>query len=774
MTIKYSIYIYIFLLIFCFSAVGSVQYDDKLQQEEQGRQVEQQVTDKTGKEFKKYRWPLNINNGYSSSFQEFRSNHFHAGFDLRTHQKTGYPVYAVSDGYINIIRMVKRGSGRGLYLKHDDGNTSIYFHLHRFEEKIERVLKRVQKLNGRKYIGNYYLKKPLYYKRGQVIAYSGETGAGLPHLHVEIRDKHYFALNPFRLFDLPARDKNFPILKGLLSRSWGNAPLNGKIGEEYFKFRKKGNGVYVLNEPLLVTGNVDLVLNTYDLSDTGKKVTPYEITVLIDGNPCFRLPFDRFERDDNNQLGFVYDMSYSNSGTYFINLFSQKGFSLEQENVPPDRMISNLEDGKHELKILVKDNYGNVSTGVVTFYKTRIPQLEISSLRITKNENQVDSKVLLEIEKLNADVSGKIKINVFDFKDTLISTGSLHYHRITEKKPIRLNKVPKEASSLVFAFYLQDILYYKRSYLLKKEPLTGITDVQFDSFINRDDVFIKVKDPRISARNIGLEVKQGEESKPVDAQCSGEYVYFRFKPMNRENLVLLHFSILKDNEKIAEIQKKLNLIYLEEGVKQVFKYHEFEAAFDPRSVYEPKVLLVEEKNYPSEFPILSRQVSLSPFHFPFLDTVFYKFKKKLSNPKQVGIFQYNPKTGRWRSRYTAYDSAAGTYKHRLISSGVFALMRDVFPPRIWFIKPKTRYKKNFHWLIVKVADKGKGVNDERVKIWLNGRKVCPTYDCEYDPDRNWVKIEDLRGLRVGQNLVKVQAKDYAGNSASRSFQFSLK
>ena len=125
----------------------------------------------------KYRWPLNTNNGYSSSFQEYRSSHFHAGLDLRTHQKTGYPVHAIADGCIFKIRMVKRGSGRGLYLKHNDGNTSIYFHLDHFEEKLEKLLERVQQAEGKKYFGNYFLKKPLCYKRGQVIGYSGETGA---------------------------------------------------------------------------------------------------------------------------------------------------------------------------------------------------------------------------------------------------------------------------------------------------------------------------------------------------------------------------------------------------------------------------------------------------------------------------------------------------------------------------------------------------------------------------------------------------------------------
>ena len=94
-----------------------------------------------------------------------------------------------------MFRMVKRGSGRGLFLRHDDGYTSIYFHLDRFAKNIEKVLNAVQRKKGIKYIGNYYLSKPIPVKRGDIIAYSGETGSGFPHLHLEIRDKDYFAVN---------------------------------------------------------------------------------------------------------------------------------------------------------------------------------------------------------------------------------------------------------------------------------------------------------------------------------------------------------------------------------------------------------------------------------------------------------------------------------------------------------------------------------------------------------------------------------------------------
>jgi hypothetical protein len=767
-------YGYIFLFIFSLTQGISSQYVEKTTTKKEKTAIEQQTKTNENQVIGKYRWPLDINNGYSSAFQEFRSNHFHAGMDLRTHQKTGYPVYAIADGTIYKIRMVKRGSGRGLYLKHDDGKTSIYFHLDRFEKKLEDLLKRVQRLKKQKYFGNYFLQKPLRYKRGQIIGYSGETGSGFPHLHLEIRDKHYFAVNPFKLIQLPAKDNNFPVLKKLLIRNREHASINGTIGETLIKFQKKSSGYYIAPKTFLITGSFDAVLNVYDVADTGKTVVPYSISVFIDDIHYFQLNFDRFKRDDNNQLGFVYDMYYSGSGSYFFNLFSQEGFVLEKQNEHFPQVIKTLDYGKHILRVMVTDNYNNTSTGVVPFYKVQQPEFKISNLK----KGETGDKLSLDIEKLLAEPSAsrEIKISVFDIHNRKISSGTLHYDRITQTKALILKGVSDEAAYIDFDFYAYKVLYFKKRCLIENNHLTAFTDIDFDAFLNRDEVFIKVNHKDLSSRELALKVVQGGESQPVESQCSSDYIYFRFKPLNLANQVSLHFSILKDDKKVVEIQKKLELIYLKPGSKQTYKYNEFEAYFGVRSVYEAKVLRVEERNYKSEYPVLSRQISLSPYYFPFLDKVFYKFKKKLSNPQQVGIFKYNSFTGKWRYKYTTYDPGTATYKRRLISSGVFALLRDIFPPKVWFIRPGSSYKRNLKRLIVKITDKGKGVNDNSIKVWLNGQRICTGYDCrcEYDADRNSLTIAELGNLKAGKNLLKVQVNDYAGNRTTRAYSFSLK
>ncbi len=313
---------------------------------------------------KPYVWPLTINNGISSTFQEFRSNHFHAGIDLRTFQRTGFPVLAVAAGAIESLSMSDRGYGRSLRLRHTDGRYSLYGHLEKFREDIEVLVARVQKKSGKKYFGTWTLPVPLAVRRGEVIAFSGESGSGFPHLHLEIRDQLDRAINPLPLIANLPRDGHEPLLKGILLRSRGPALINDDCGEFYFKFRKNGT-LYTLAEPLTVTGPFDLSLHALDLSDVGHVVAPYSLQAFLDGEPVFQVDFDRLTRDDNNQLGMLYDMAYSTSGTYFINLSYQSGFDLEKTGIRLAERLRQMAPGLHEIKIIVKDRQQNQALALI-------------------------------------------------------------------------------------------------------------------------------------------------------------------------------------------------------------------------------------------------------------------------------------------------------------------------------------------------------------------------------------------------------------------------
>ena len=317
---------------------------------------------------KQYAWPLTIRNGISSTFQEFRSNHFHAGIDLRTFQRTGFPVLAVADGVIEKISVSYRGYGRSLTLRHADGNHSLYGHLEKFRDDIEAQVVKAQQKRREKYFGALVLAKPLAVRRGEVIAFSGESGSGFPHLHLEIRDRLGRALNPLALIRDLSPDGHEPLLKGILLRSRGRALINDDCGEFYFKLRKHGD-VYAPENPLTISGPFDLSLHAVDLSDVGHVVAPYSVEAWLDGQPFFQISYDRLSRDDNNQLGMLYDMAYSTAGTYFINLGFQSGFSLEKTGVRLAERLRQMPPGAHEIRIVVKDRQLNQALALIPLRK---------------------------------------------------------------------------------------------------------------------------------------------------------------------------------------------------------------------------------------------------------------------------------------------------------------------------------------------------------------------------------------------------------------------
>ena len=146
-----------------------------------------------------WQWPVNTQFGVTSSFGEYRGLRFHMGLDFSTGGVEGEPVQPARDGRIFQIRATSRGYGRVIYVKHDDGHTTVYAHLAKFGPAIDQVLE----ANGKAPLGYFgRLNVDIRVKTSDVIAHTGESGAGLPHLHFEVRDAQNRAMDPLAL-DFP-------------------------------------------------------------------------------------------------------------------------------------------------------------------------------------------------------------------------------------------------------------------------------------------------------------------------------------------------------------------------------------------------------------------------------------------------------------------------------------------------------------------------------------------------------------------------------------------
>ncbi len=197
-----------------------------------------------------FQFPLGIEPVVSGSFGELRANHFHSGVDFATQGRIGLPVFAIDNGHISRIVISPVGYGKALYIEHSNGFTSVYAHLNDFAPKIESIITNLQYEKESFAIEQYFRPGEIVVKKGEVIAYSGNTGtSGGPHLHFEIRETEQQKPVNVHFFNLPVKDDVSPHIEAVCIYPLDdNSTVNGKNTPLYIpavfsqgQFYLKGN-----------------------------------------------------------------------------------------------------------------------------------------------------------------------------------------------------------------------------------------------------------------------------------------------------------------------------------------------------------------------------------------------------------------------------------------------------------------------------------------------------------------------------------------------------
>lgn len=313
-----------------------------------------------------FRPPLNLAPQASGSFGELRSNHFHSGTDYRTNQREGYPVYAVADGFVSRARIQIGGGGNALYIDHPNGYTSVYMHLLKYNDEIANAVKNKQYSDQQFAIDFSPEKNLLPVKKGEVIAYAGNTGGSTgPHLHFELRNtKTEKTINP-QLFGLLIPDNIPPIINGFTVYRVGDAPFSENTPRENITITG-ANGVYKLNpeKPILVNGNTGFgIIATDPNSASANRNGIYSIELLLDGEPVFESILSSFYFQHSRAIN-----SYIDYSTYILkNQRIQKSFVepgnplMIYQNLVNKGLVNIKDDQVHEMLYRVKDVKGNTS-----------------------------------------------------------------------------------------------------------------------------------------------------------------------------------------------------------------------------------------------------------------------------------------------------------------------------------------------------------------------------------------------------------------------------
>lgn len=319
-----------------------------------------------------YRWPLDIDISQSSSFAEFRGMRFHAGIDLRTKQTNGFPVYAIEDGFISRASIQFTGYGYGLYIDHPKLNARVvYGHLKCFNGPIQEFMAGKLKAKGARHgVQEFFNADRFPVKKGQIVAYTGESGAGPSHLHFEMRTFNDEPVAPAK-FGYRPKDDIFPtVYKFYVEPMEYGAVIDGSFLGKTYSLNKKSKALYQLETLPEVCGNVGLQLGISDTNGVGNKYGIETINLTVNGQKLIQRDFYKYSYDTNRQCPWVYDYFKSNmSGTgYVYNLFKWPFDTLPfAENYPAwsgvigQNIFTNQE--KVPFEIFASD-YGNNSLTV--------------------------------------------------------------------------------------------------------------------------------------------------------------------------------------------------------------------------------------------------------------------------------------------------------------------------------------------------------------------------------------------------------------------------
>ena len=326
--------------------------------------------------------PLDIPLVLSGTFGEIRTNHFHAGIDVPTNRKTGYPIYACADGYVSRIKVSPWGFGKAIYLNHANGLTTVYAHLEKFNIEIQKYIKKEQ-FNRKKFRIDQSLNENKFrVKQGEIIGYSGSSGNSTgPHLHFEIRKtKQQKPINPL-YFNFPVKDSTKPSIKSIY---FYKKLQDGT--EERSEFKIKNNSI--INET--ISGEFGIGIEAYDKNDNSSiKTGVNEVKIFLDKQLHYHFKISEFLFSEKKYVNSHID--------YKERIISKKKIQkcfLDKNNklknaylvAKNNGLFNNLKNGKHEIKIIVSDSYNN-SSEILFYFNYENRNVEKKSVDNQKQNN---------------------------------------------------------------------------------------------------------------------------------------------------------------------------------------------------------------------------------------------------------------------------------------------------------------------------------------------------------------------------------------------------
>ena len=217
---------------------------------------------------------------------------------------------AMQSGKVIRLQSLRYSIGNSIIILQNDGFSSRYGHLEKYSEKIignspEDIKNKI--LIREDYDRELSKSEEIFVEAGEIIGYSGDTGIGPAHLHVELfKDDHYYNPSSF----LPPTDT-----KGEIQVSEVELiPLsdNSYIEERHLplkvKITKQGDRFSINRiEPIKIKGLIGIQLSAHEASSKSNRIGFQKITTYLNGIEKQEINFFKIKISHMFKSCFIFD-----------------------------------------------------------------------------------------------------------------------------------------------------------------------------------------------------------------------------------------------------------------------------------------------------------------------------------------------------------------------------------------------------------------------------------------------------------------------------------
>ncbi len=731
-------------------------------------------------------WPVKREIDLASGFGDYRSGRFHAGVDIRTGGEVGEPVFSPIDGYVWRVRTNYEGYGKALYVRGSDERIYVFAHLNQFIPEIDKFVKTNQLEAKRYYVDLYLPPESIKVTAGGLLAQSGETGAGPPHLHFEIRCPDNRPINPLTHgFELA--DDTRPIFKRIGFQVTDDSSLFDMGLRKVFYDVKKSerSGDYYLDTSLYFNCPFGILADCYDaMRPEGMHETVRKLTLYIDEVPYYETVFDTLDFSVEKSVNFEYDYNeamedrskvrrlYSENGNQFPGSKAQSGFRGYVGESNDEKL------GLRNGKIIAEDCCGNQATLTFSFYwgpPGNIFELD-STITVDNDTTKFYFTAIPEFSKFGIDSVATFQ-NQGDkwvqpkFVKTLVaSDGKLVAKVVAE--PIR----PLVLRLFVFTAnkgLIRDNLF--------NGILEGLPRPPDNAAISSDDegLWVTFGSVNQAASRGWVKLYHGDSLLGIEEAGMFNMRTYRcfIRPKEEYSTIDKFGFVFGENSNGPEtFVDTLKFYAVGFGDRDITsKDGRFTAMFRENTLYRP-TYIQSKQNF-----ILGKVVmNLNSDNYEILPEAFrcreefeicYKMPGELPKNQRTGLCWLDKKEGNWVWLDNIIENNIAIAKTR--GGGSFAAVIDYNNPVIGTpnIRPNEFYANPELPIRFNLYDSLSGFEDDRsIVIQLDGEWIIP----EYDPETNVCTSQPNRPLETGEHHLAIEVVDRAGNKSEKYLKFKIR